>query len=472
MATRVDKRAIFASLILFSVLFSALLLSVGTLWIGKKFGTIPIDSIIFHAQHSLLGTPSYFILSLSKRIAICITVSLGILTIYRLTNRYVIKKLCWTVAIILLTVSLFLFENRLRGISYLTGNYTTNSFIEEAYTSLTPREIIFPEKKQNVIVILTESMETTFFGNDSLPSLTPKLELLQENNFFCTLWPEKNLSWTIASLTGLLFGVPLYVPQGNNYKPNNETFLPSALSLLTVFEHHGYDITCIMGSDSRFSGIRNIFTTHAKTSTIYDQSYFEQIKVPTSGFWGVRDALLFNEAKSIIQKQAHTSNQPFFILLQTIDTHSPAVSYSDSPQPYGDERDAFVAADLLISDFINWLKKQAFFNNTTILIVGDHNYMGKSIGALTLPPPHTRSLYNVIVNPVTACNIQSRQATMLDMGPTLLEAIGAELPAHSFGLGRSLLHPTPTLLEQFGHTELPKKFAGQSNYYNSFFLNP
>lgn len=471
MSSSPHKRTIFAPLLFFSSSFLALLLIVGVLWIEKKFGSVSIDSIIFHLQNSLLGAPTYFIKSFSKRIVACLIGSIAILTIYLLANRCVFKKLCWTTIIILLSLGLFLFENRLNGISYLAGNYTKNHFIEENYASLTPSEIIFPESKRNMIVILAESMEVTFSDNASLPSLTPKLQQLQAENYFCTLWPEKNLSWTIASLTGLLFGVPLFVPKGNNYTPSNNTFLPGALSLLTVLEQHGYSIACIMGSDSRFSGIRNIFITHTKTSTIYDQSYFEQLNIPTSGFWGVRDALLFNEAKAIIQKQAHTSNQPFFILLQTIDTHSPAVSYSDHPQPYGDGRDAFVVADLLISDFLIWLEQQDFFNDTTILIVGDHDYMGKSIGPLALAHP-PRALYNVIINPVTACDIQSRQATMLDMGATLLEAIGAKLPSHRFGLGRSLLHPTPTLLEQFGHTELTNKLAGQSTYYNSFFLTP
>lgn len=456
--------------LLFLICFSGLMLITGVLWIGKKFGSVPIDSIVFHAQHSLLGTPVSLIKSFSKRVLICILSSLCLLVFYRLTSRALIKKTYWSAVVILLCIGLLLFENRLKGISYLSGNYTQNYFIETNYVPLSSSEIVFPQKKQNVIIILAESIETTFFSNTPFPLLTPKLEKLQTQNFSCTLWQGTNLGWTMGSLTGFLFGVPLFVPRGNLYTPGNEAFLPGALSLLSIFEHHGYDITCILGSDSRFAGKRNIFTTHSTTYSIYDQNYFEKKQIPTSGPWGLRDALLLEEAKDIILDRAYNQEIPFFILLQTSDTHNPAVSYNDYPQPYGDERDAFVAADYLISDFVGWIEKQDFYENTTILILGDHQYMGRTVGPIALPP--LRSLYNTIINPVISCELEQRHATMLDMGATLLEAIGAELPAHSFGLGRSLLHPTPTLLEQFGHTELPKKFAGQSNYYNSFFLNP
>ena len=68
--------------------------------------------------------------------------------------------------------------------------------------------------------------------------------------------------------------------------------------------------------------------------------------------------------------------------------------------------------------------------------------------------------------------IAHREALMIDMGPSLLEAIGIELPQSGMALGRSVFtKDTPTLVEQYGRTQLTENLSGFSEFYNAFFFH-
>ena len=73
-------------------------------------------------------------------------------------------------------------------------------------------------------------------------------------------------------------------------------------------------------------------------------------------------------------------------------------------------------------------------------------------------------------SPLARNETSLREATMLDMGVSLLEAVGVNLPHGAFGLGRSIFSPEPTLVEQLGVEELAKALSGQSEFYNSLFF--
>ena len=61
---------------------------------------------------------------------------------------------------------------------------------------------------------------------------------------------------------------------------------------------------------------------------------------------------------------------------------------------------------------------------------------------------------------------------MLDMGVSLLEAIGVKLSQGSMALGRSVFNlTTETLVEQYGIEQLTDKLNGHSEFYNNLFLH-
>ena len=497
-----------------------------TMWIAEKFGATTMEAIVFHYQHALVGTPPSYIKSFTFLTLDSLALGACALVLYWLLDTFIqggAKKLLWLCGCLGLLYSVTFFSARLDVVPYLLGTYTKNTFIQDNYVAPNPNEVVFPEKKRNIIVLSLESMEDTFSRKTLFESsLIPRLEAMQDANPHCALYEGKNLNWTVASLTGFLFGLPLSTPTQNQYKSADNTFLPGAVSLLELLEENGYAILFMLSGKAEFSGSKNIFTNHAPSAQVQGWEYFESQNIPVRGEWGMRDKDLYGQAKTALQELGQ-QEKPFFMILQTLDTHSYAVSYGDYPKPYKDDRDSFVAADHMAFEFIEWLQQQDFYDNTTVLIQGDHLYMREKLGTVFLPAK--RLIYNVFLNvpfkviPAIASqadftlapegsqrpalseldsqenkkqeddsqssdslrrNQQGstlarnetslREATMLDMGVSLLEAVGVNLPHGAFGLGRSIFSPEPTLVEQLGVEELAKALSGQSEFYNSLFL--
>lgn len=458
---------------MFGLFFSAAFIARATMWIGEKFGSTTMEAIVFHYQHALVGTPLSYMTSFALFTLDCVGLGLAAAFFYWFLKRSlpgtIPGTVLWCMGTLGLGWAIILFSSTLGVVPYLAGSYQKNTFIEEQYIAITPEMVEFPQNKRNVIVLSLESMEDTFMRENLFgTSLIPRLEKIQKNNPHCTLYEGKNLNWTVASLTGLLFGLPLSTPTQNQYKSSDNTFLPGAISLLELFEKNDYAIAFVLSGKVEFSGAKNLFTNHAPSADIRGWEYFESHNIPVRGEWGMRDKDLYGQAQGVLEDLGQ-KEQPFFMIIQTLDTHSYAISYGDYPKPYRDDRDSFIAADHMALEFLDWLKQQPFYENTTILIQGDHLYMRDKLGTVFLPKH--RTIYNTFVNTTQKAMPTEREATMLDMGVSLLDAIGVKLPKKGFGLGRSIFSPEPTLVEAYGRVGLSERLSGQSEFYNTLFFN-
>jgi phosphoglycerol transferase len=304
--------------------------------------------------------------------------------------------------------------------------------------------------------------------------LIPNLKNLQTNNLhFNNHSAVVGTEWTAGAMTAFLFGLPLKLPSELTIEYGELAyFLPGVPSVLELLAENHYSVNLIMGIDGDYGAINNIFRTHAPEANIYDKNYFSQIfsLAPYQDLWGFPDNLVYRQAKIILQTLAQ-SDQPFFVTIMTIDTHVPAKSFGDYPAIYNDERDAFVAADYMAADFVNWLQQQDFYKDTVVIITGDHKYMSNNLGAVALTG--NRSIYNAYLNTakLPARNPLKRAFTAMDLAPTLLESIGVQLPQEKFGLGVSLYADSETLLERDGRRLLDDELGRPSTLYNSFYTN-
>ena len=115
----------------------------------------------------------------------------------------------------------------------------------------------------------------------------------------------------------------------------------------------------------------------------------ENYKSKTIDVWGISDKRLFLEANNVLKEQ----KKPFFAVIQTADNHRPYTipeedknefslkKYSlDSLNKYGfysnEELNAFRYTDFSFQKFIEAAKKEAYFNNTIFVFVGDHGIRG------------------------------------------------------------------------------------------------
>ena len=124
----------------------------------------------------------------------------------------------------------------------------------------------------------------------------------------------------------------------------------------------------------------------------------------------------------------------------------------------------------LIYDFVNWVKQQDFYDNTTIVIVGDHISMQTAF--FRKRGAKDRYVYNCIINPAVKTNRnKNRIITALDIYPTTVSAIGGIIDGDRLGLGSNLFSNKKTLAEEYGVKYLDKELQKRSDFYNNSIVN-
>ena len=134
---------------------------------------------------------------------------------------------------------------------------------------------------------------------------------------------------------------------------------------------------------------------------------------------------------------------------------------------FNDLRDPIEYVDTEIALFVNEFK---IINdsNTSLMILGDHNFMGKT---KILDTTVQRTIFNAIYSNKNTCSDNKIQENVsaLDIAPTILDLCGAQWSRKQFGLGFSLYSKEKSLAEKMGEQELNKNLNQKSKFYDRFF---
>ena len=187
----------------------------------------------------------------------------------------------------------------------------------------------------------------------------------------------------------------------------------------------------------------------------------------------MEDEYLFKYAKRELVKIA-AQNQPFAFSMLTVDTHHVAGYKCElCGEEYNEQYENVIScASKQVNMFINWLRRQSFYKNTTVVIVGDHLTMDSEYITRNVHPEYEQHVYNCFIN--SAANGESyknRQFCAVDLFPTTLAAMGVEIPGNRLGLGTNLFSNQKTLIEEMGYEEFNEQVAMNSTYYITNFLN-
>ncbi len=375
--------------------------------------------------------------------------------------------------------------------SFISQSLTPSNFIQEHYVD--PNNVnINVNNHHNLIHIYMESGENTFanqeyggyFKDNAIPDLTA---LSSEGISFTNNSDPSQLggaicldgsNWTIAGMVSMETGVPLKVQKLNRNDVGYEgNFLPGIVASGNILEAAGYKNYFMMGSDQKFAGRGAFFKTHGNYQ-IYDINDAKEEQLLPQDYnvnWGMEDEKLFELAKPKLNDLSNT-NQPFNFGLITTDTHAPD-GYYDPNQPKVFEEDylnAVYYGQLQIANFVRWCQQQPWYENTTIVITGDHISMNDSVMSKT-NDKYQRTIYNVFLNPSVEPNTGStlnRSYTELDYFPTILASIGFGVEGDKLGLGTNLFSGQPTLAEEMGITKLSQALGCFSEFYLNNFVRP
>lgn len=455
-------------------------------WAFSNWGEIDINEIIFQLKAPLEGTGNgmigdFLLKALAPAVAV-LAVYIVLMILLRKGKKRLICACAFLAAAVAAGILIrSIVWDRLDIDRWLSGQNDKSTFIEDNYVNPKTVNITFPEKKRNLIYIYLESMETTYadkasgggFKKNVIPELT---KLAQENEDFSGNEQMLNggisylgTNFTSGAIFGMSTGLPLKTNIGWLNMDTQDSFYPQVVGLGDILAEEGYQQVFMCGSNGSFGGRALFFEQHGnfeirdygygKKHKWYDPDYFE--------FWGYEDEILFAKAKDTLTELAG-KDQPFNLTMITVDTH-----FEDGyvchlcKKEFGEDQYANVMAcsSRQVKKFINWIQKQDFYENTTIVLTGDHLTMDTDF-CKDVDPDYQRKTYTAIINPTGEMKSSDmrREYSTLDLFPTTLAAMGVKMRGNRLGLGVNLFSREKTMTEKFGVDKVADELTKQSDF--------
>ena len=503
-------------IILFLILLFSFTLIFTVDWLYKTFGNLTLEEVLFQLKVPMEGTntdfyfdyikdvlPYILICSISVFAILCLLfkkkkfkqkakrmkgshvdteTSLVVYKKLRVDPKFICKIIC-TFAI--LVISLSYATKRTNLIEFMQYQWSNSDLIENEYVDPRSVNMDFPENKRNLIYIYLESMEATFFSKENGgaydESIIPELEQLATENIsfsgsdeLAGLYSLPGSTWTVGAMVAQSSGLPLKIPIEENSYGEYDSFLPGVYTIGQILQNQNYKQVLMIGSKAEFGGRKNLYEQHGEYEISDFNTAVAEGKKTEDDFywWGYGDRDLFQYAKEKLLTLAD-NEQPFNFTMLTVDTHHIDGRLCEDCKDKFDEQyfNVLACSSKKVYDFVEWIKTQDFYENTTIVICGDH----PSMQPVTFEPiendGYKRTVYNAIINsPTEAENTKNKFCSTMDMLPTTLASLGVSFEGERIGLGTNLFSNKETIMKKYGLDYLSEELDKKSNFYNKRFI--
>lgn len=292
---------------------------------------------------------------------------------------------------------------------------------------------------RNVVWIYLESIERAYLDTQRFPGLMPNINRLRQQGLdFTGLQTFPGITYTIAGLFSSQCGAPYlihsvfgtsdigklhFVPGNDSITDSN--FHPELACFGDVLDAAGYDQTLVAGSNLDFTRKRELFQLHGYDHTLglEEIQAMHDGKLPVDG-WGLHDDDLYHQALVTYRKKEKL-DQPFSLVIETVDTHRPegfvvprCEHYSAIDNPM---LDAVHCADQLVGRFIGKLSREPAFEDTVIVVMGDHIAMYNTASRL-YPPDSQRQPFMMVLH--AGQGVRDARMYHMDVAPTVLGLMG------------------------------------------------
>ena len=459
-------------------------------WLFHTWPNLKMDELIYQLTAPVEGTGTdmywQFFCQAGIPTIICLIIVIGIMIFIAYASnkvRVIAKRVLVVISILCMGIAGVTFNNQLDVKEYLSSKGEDSTFIEENYVDPSSVDITFPETKRNLVMIYLESMEITYadksvgggFDENDIPELT---QLSLDNENFSgtddTLNGAVSLSgttWTMGGLFASTSGLPLIMGIDGNSMDTQDSFFGDATVLGDILKENGYNQVFACGSDGTFGGRRLYFTSHGDYE-IHDLNYRKNTgELPEDYYvwWGFEDQKLIQWAKDDLTQLA-SSDEPFNYTMLTVDTHFEDGYVCDLCE---DEHEGNQYANVMscssrqVDELISWIQQQDWYENTTIVLTGDHPTMDSDF-CDEVSDDYQRRVYTAYINAEpTENNSQSmRSYSTFDTFPTVVASLGASIEGNRLGLGTNLFSGEETLVEKDGIEMINSEFSKTSTFLN------
>ena len=325
-------------------------------------------------------------------------------------------------------------------------------------------------RRLNVVVIVVESLradEVAAYGGN--PAVMPHVnELAQESRYF-------RRAYTQATHTN--YACPCPLSSEYPYRELTEYAYPKEIPyprvlLYDILKKVGYKTGFFSSANETWFGLNNFWETGNLDVFLHAETWHGKTYVDPAD-WGFAEWAAKNQRAGNIDDRATVDeavhwveglgNTPFFLYLALQNSHMPYLVPPDFKRPFGPDkldfamvfgnyppaksavaravyRDALNYSDVQLGRLFAALKAQGKWENTVIVLTGDHGQGFHEHGFSA----HGNKLYDellrvplLVKGPGIAAGPSETPAQLIDVSPTVLEVLG--LPRHPAQQGVSVL---------------------------------
>lgn len=313
------------------------------------------------------------------------------------------------------------------------------------------------EQRKSFIYLYAESLDRGFFDEKRFPGLMHEFSALINDRAIQVegVFQAPMTGWTMAGMVSSQCGLPLARYATRNGVADREKII----CIGDVLAEDGYSLSYFGGADVTFAGKGDFYLNHG-FQEVYGAPELEGLagkKLPRSS-WGIFDDDLFNlvdlKLNDLIQH-----DQPFGFVFLTLDTHGPQGHKTPAcdGMVYGDGNsqtlNSAYCANWLIATFVKKIITDPRFDDVLLVVASDHLMMANDAGLAARDASvedGRANLFTIFNSGIPAQTIR-REASTLDIAPTLLSFLGFDVAA--MGFGRNLLQSNETLTEKYGKDE-------------------
>jgi len=339
----------------------------------------------------------------------------------------------------------------------------------EIYFHELPKSLPIIKTKNNLILLYVESLENTFaneevFGRNLNQPLQEKLGVSP-----FSIKQAPGTGWTTAGMVSSQCGMPIASFMGNSLSRRDAPIFSNLTCISDLLYLQNYQQTFFVGPDLKFSGMDKFYLNHGFHEAFGKEELFETIdrsEFATGWGGGPNDDIVLNAALNKIRTY-HQKNENFNVTIITTDNHAPNGILSPRCEYEGLETKlaaVIMCTNKSIVKFIEKLEEINVFENTVLVVMGDHKFMGELA-------TEERSIY---FNYYGANSKQLEPAifelTHFDVFPTLMK-LTLNLDINKAHLGYNIFFQDLANHKKLSQYIFGSNFLVFSNFYRSFWEN-
>ncbi|MGM0701821.1 MAG: sulfatase-like hydrolase/transferase [Pseudomonadota bacterium] len=433
------------------------------IYLADSFGEVDLGAVFFHLQAGMQGHGGIdrslaaigYTLSM-----VALLVSFTWLTHH--DGRW--QRIEHFLALVLLASNPLLYGVSQRGAAIVTDD---GAWVDRQYVE--PVVLEAPASPPNLLLLYLESIERTYSDRERFGDAYADLEAIGEEALvFEGVKQIDNTGWTMAGMIASQCGTPL-MPAGllhdSQLEPLDQV-VPGVDCLGDVLSSHGYRLSYLGGASTDFAGKGVFYEDHGFERVLGRDALQPRLDDPDYvNNWGLYDDSLYDFTVDEIRR-LNATNEPWGVVSLSITGHAP----NGYPAERCRERQGeFDGQDILYSvecstwlarKLIERLETEGLLNNTLVVIASDHLTMRVSAWESLIESERENTF--MLLGPYVPAERRHRSSSMMDVFPTVLEAMGFTIDWHRAGLGVSLLSNEPTLVEEHGLETLNARMRGET----------